>query len=40
MYLLIQLHDSLLEMQKPLIYACIQTNQNLSSMLYCKMDIL
>ena len=39
-YLLIQLHDYLLKMQKPLIYACIQTNQNLSSMLYCKMDIL
>ena len=33
MYLLIQLHDSLLKMQKPLIYACIQT-------LYYETDIL
>ena len=40
MYLLIQLHDSLLKMQKPLIYAFIQTSQTLGSILYYETDIL
>ena len=40
MYLLFQLHDSFLKMQKPLIYACIQTSQSLGSILYYETDIL
>ena len=40
MYLLIQLHDSLLKMQKPFIYAFIQTSQTLGSILYYETDIL
>ena len=40
MYLLIQLRDSFLKMQKPLIYACIKTSQSLGSILYYETDIL
>ena len=40
MYLLIQLHDSLLKMQKPLICACVQTSQSLGSIPFCETNIL